>query len=51
MIGVRNRVFHALVQSSFAMAVNAMWNLCKTIENSGASPDYTGISEELGTDF
>ena len=51
MNGLCNRVFHQPARSSFVMAVNAMWNLCKAGTKSEASPDYSGISESLGTDF
>ena len=44
-------VFHSLVQSRFALAVNAMWKLCKAGQKSEGMPDYTGASEAFGTDF
>jgi hypothetical protein len=47
----RDEVFHSAVQSSFALAVNAMWKVCKAGKKSGARPDYTAVSAVFGTDF
>jgi hypothetical protein len=47
----RDEVFHSAVHSSFAVAVNAMWKVCKAGKKSGGRLDYTAASEALGTDF
>jgi len=44
-------VFHSAVQSYFAVAVNAMWKLCKAGKKLGARPRYGTGSEKFGTDF
>jgi len=47
----RNRLFHFRVESSFAVAVNAMWKMCKAGAKSGRRVSFTSSSEELGSDL
>jgi hypothetical protein len=51
MIRAVEGLFHSAVQSSFAVAVNAMWKLCKAGSKSKPEPSFTGNTAEFGTDF
>jgi len=44
-------VFHSAVESSFAVAVNRMWKLCKAGDKSPGGASYGGESAEFGTNF